>query len=152
MTYSKSVTLPVPPDEAFALLTQPERLRRWQTVSAHVDLRAGGAYRWTITPGHTAAGTVREVEPGRRVVYGWGWEDSDELPPNASTVTVTIESDPAGSRVTLTHEGLSGEQAAMHAEGWDHYLGRLEELATTGDVGQDEWGAVPNPMTRTAAA
>jgi uncharacterized protein (TIGR03086 family) len=152
MSYSKSVTLPVSPDEAFALVTEPERLRRWKTVSAYVDLRAGGAYRWTITPGHIAAGTFREVEPGRRVVYGWGWEGSDELPPDASTVTVTIEADPAGARVTLVHDGLSSEQAAMHAEGWNHYLGRLEQLATTGDAGQDEWDAVPDPMTPTNAA
>src|SRR3954451_19690775 len=128
MSYSKTVTLPVSPDEAFALVTEPERLRRWKTVSAYVDLRAGGAYRWTINPGHTVAGTFREVEPGRRIVYGWGWEGSDELPPDASTVTVTIEPDPAGSRVTLSHEGLPPEQEGMHAEGWNHYLGRLERL------------------------
>src|SRR3954471_10156401 len=116
MTYSKSVTLPVPPDEAFALLTQPERLRRWQTVSAFVDLRAGGEYRWTVTPGHVAAGTFREVEPGRRIVFGWGWEGTAALKPDASTVTVTVEPADGGSRVTLVHDGLTDEQGAMHAE------------------------------------
>jgi uncharacterized protein (TIGR03086 family) len=152
MSLSKSVVLPVSPDEAFALVTRPERLRRWQTVSAYVDLRAGGAYRWTVTPGYVAAGTFREVEPGRRIVYGWGWEGSDELPPDASTVTVTIEPDPSGSRVTLTHEGLSAEQAALHAEGWDHYLERLERLATTGDAGPDEWAWAPENLTQISAA
>ena len=72
MTYTKSTVLPVSPEDAFALLTEPERLRRWQTVSARVDLRAGGEYRWTVTPGHVAAGTFREVEPGRRVVLRLG--------------------------------------------------------------------------------
>jgi uncharacterized protein YndB with AHSA1/START domain len=76
MSYTKTVVLPVTPDEAFSLITEPERLRRWQTVSAVVDLRAGGAYQWTVAPGHMAAGTFREVEPGRRIVFGWGWEDS----------------------------------------------------------------------------
>src|SRR3954454_14708003 len=143
MTYSKSVTLPVPPDEAFALLTQPERLRRWQTVSAVVDLRAGGTYRWTVTPGHIAAGTFREVEPGRRIVFGWGWEDSSALPADASTVTVTVEPAEGGARVTLVHEGLDDLQLKGHAEGWDHYLERLERLASTGDAGPDEWAYVP---------
>ena len=55
--FTKTVVLPVDIDEAFALITEPERLRRWQTVSAHVDLRVGGDYRWTITPGNVAAGT-----------------------------------------------------------------------------------------------
>ena len=43
--YTISAELPVSPDEAFALVTEPERLRRWKAVSATVDLRAGGGYR-----------------------------------------------------------------------------------------------------------
>ena len=152
MSYTKTAILPVSPDEAFALITEPERLRRWQTVSAVVDLRAGGEYRWTVTPGHVAAGTYREVEPGRRIVFGWGWEGNDDLKPDASTVTVTVEPADGGSRVTLVHDGLTDEQAAMHAEGWNHYFERLERLATTGDAGQDEWAYAPENLTPITAA
>ncbi len=152
MSYTKTVVLPVSPDEAFALLTQPERLRRWQTVSALVDLRAGGGYRWTVTPGHVAAGTFREVEPGRRIVFGWGWEGNDDLEPDTSTVTVTVEPAAGGSRVTLVHEGLTDEQAALHAEGWDHYLERLGKLAATGDAGADDWAWAPEELTPVTAA
>jgi len=74
MTAEKSVLVPLDPDETFALLTEPERLRRWQAVTARVELRAGGQYRWTISPGHTASGTITEVEPGRRIVFTWGWK------------------------------------------------------------------------------
>ncbi len=150
--YTITADLPVGPDEAFALVTEPERLRRWKTVSATVDLRAGGAYRFTVTPGHVAAGTYRVVEPGRRVVFGWGWEGSEALPPDASTVTVTIEPTETGSRVTLVHEGLDAEQAAGHAMGWEHFFERLERLATRGDAGPDEWKAMPDPMDPIGAA
>jgi uncharacterized protein (TIGR03086 family) len=152
MSYTKSVVLPVSPDEAFALITEPERLRRWQAVSAVVDLRAGGSYRWTVTPGHVAAGTFREVEPGRRIVFGWGWDGSSDLPSDASTVTVTVEPADEGSVVTLVHEGLSDEQAKAHAEGWDHYLERLERAAATGDAGPDEWAFAPENLTPVVAA
>jgi uncharacterized protein (TIGR03086 family) len=152
MSFTKTAILPVPPDEAFALITEPERLRRWQTVSAVVDLRAGGEYRWTVTPGHVAAGTYREVEPGRRIVFGWGWEGNDDLKPDASTVTVTVEPADGGSRVTLVHEGLTDDQAASHAEGWNHYFERLERLAATGDAGQDEWAYAPEDLTPITAA
>ena len=152
MSFTKTAFLPVPPDDAFALITEPERLRRWQTVSAVVDLRAGGAYRWTVTPGHVAAGTYREVEPGKRIVFGWGWEGSDVLPPDASTVTVTVEPADGGSLVTLVHEGLTGEQAASHAEGWHHYVERLERLAASGDAGPDEWAFAPQDLTPVTAA
>ncbi len=152
MTYRKTVTLPVPPDEAFALVTQPERLRRWMTVSAYVDLRAGGDYRWTVVPGAHAAGTVREVEPGRRLVLGWGWEEGVTPAVDGSTVTVTIEPAADGSRVTLAHDGLTPEEEANHAEGWDHFLERLETAGAVGDAGQDPWGSTPENLTPTVAA
>jgi uncharacterized protein (TIGR03086 family) len=152
MTYTKSVELPVAPDEAFALLTEAERLRRWLTVSARVDLRAGGGYRWTVNPGHVAVGTFREVEPGKRIVFGWGWAGSTDVAPDASTVTVTVAPIEGGSRVTLTHEGLDEQQAKLHAEGWDHYLGRLQRLATGGDAGPDPMSWVPEDLDPIVAA
>ena len=152
MTITKTAVLPVSPDEAFALLTEPERLRRWQTVSAYVDLRAGGAYRWTVSPGHLAAGTFREVEPGRRIVFGWGWEGGVDVDTDISTVTVTVEPADGGTLVTLVHEGLTGATEEMHSKGWDHYLERLERLALKGDAGPDEWGWAPDNLDQVVAA
>src|SRR5947208_12530796 len=141
MPFEKSVLVPLNADETFALITQPDRLRRWQVVTARVDLRDGGDYRWTVIPGNSAAGTFTEVEPGRRVVFTWGWEGSADLP--LSTVTITLEPAAGGTTVHLTHEGLTSEQEASHAEGWTHYLGRLVTAATAGDAGPDEWAARP---------
>jgi uncharacterized protein (TIGR03086 family) len=152
MSFTKTTVLPVTPDEAFALITEPERLRRWKTVTATVDLRAGGSYRFTVVPGHVAEGTYLEVEPGRRVVFGWGWEGNPDLPKDASTVTITVEPAEGGSRVTLVHEGLTDEQAVAHAEGWNHFFERLERLAGTGDAGQDEWAWAPENLTPLVAA
>ena len=146
MTYTKTVHLPVTADEAFALVTQPERLRRWQAVTARVDLRAGGEYRWTVTPGHVAAGTFREVEPGRRIVFGWGWEGDPDLTPDTSTVTITLAAEGEGTVVTLEHTGLTEEQASHHAMGWDHYFERLQRVAVDGDAGPDEWAAAPEHL------
>ena len=145
MPFEKSVFVPLNADETFALITQPDRLRRWQVVTARVDLRAGGDYRWTIIPGHSVAGTFTEVDPGRRVVFTWGWEGSPDLAPGTSTVVVTLEPAEGGTMVHLTHEGLSAEQEASHAAGWTHYLDRLVTAATAGDAGPDEWAAKPAP-------
>jgi uncharacterized protein (TIGR03086 family) len=152
VSFTKTALLPVSTDEAFALITEPERLRRWQTITAAVDLRAGGSYRWTVTPGHIAEGTYREIEPGRRLVFGWGWDENPELPRDASTVTITVEPADGGTLVTLVHEGLTEAQTAMHAEGWNHFFDRLEKLATTGDAGPDEWAYAPENLTPLVAA
>ena len=140
------------PEEAFALFTEPERLRRWQAVSAAVDLRVGGEYRLTITPGHIASGTYTEVDPGKRVVYTWGWVDSDDLAPGSSRVVVEIE--PAGdkTRVRVTHDGLPPEQTAGHNEGWTHYLERLDDAAGSGDAGLDPWATGGDELDLLAAA
>ena len=107
MTFDKTVLLPLDVDQAFALITEPERLRRWQTVAARVDLKVGGEYRWTITPGHHATGTFSEIEPGKRVVFTWGWEQSDAMAPSDSVVSITLEPASGGTSVRLIHEGLS---------------------------------------------
>jgi uncharacterized protein (TIGR03086 family) len=107
-----------------------------------------------VTPGHIAAGTFVEVEPGRRIVFGWGWEGSPDLAPDASTVTITIEPAEGGTLVTLVHDGLTEQQVASHLAGWNHFLARLEVAASTGDAGPDEWAAVPadlNPLTSAEA-
>ncbi|WP_426997770.1 TIGR03086 family metal-binding protein [Pseudarthrobacter sp. N5] len=153
MSFDKTVHLPVGADEAFALITEPERLRRWQTVAARVDLRIGGEYRWTVTPGHHATGTFQEIEPGKRVVFTWGWESGMDLAPGASTVTITLEPDAEGTSLRLVHDGLTAEQATAHAEGWNHYLGRLiAETSTAAGAGPDEWSAAPEGIDPLSSA
>ncbi len=152
MPFDMTVFLPLDPDAVFRLITEPERLRRWKTVAARVDLRLGGEYRWTIVPGHSAAGTFTVIEPGKRVVLTWGWEGSSDLPPGASTVSITLDAVDGGTTVRLVHDGLTAEQAASHAQGWHHFLGRLVALGVEGEVGPDEWAAVPDPIDPLASA
>ena len=152
MPFDKTVFLPLDPDAVFELITQPERLRRWKTVAARVDLRVGGEYRWTIVPGHSAAGTYKEIEPGKRVVFTWGWEGAPDLPPGASTVSITLDAVEGGTNLRLVHEGLTDEQAASHAEGWNHYLDRLVEFGSAGEIGLDPWSAAPDPIDEFTSA
>lgn len=152
MNIEKTALLPVSADEAFALITQPDRLRRWLAVSARVDLRAGGEFRWQLTPMAVVAGTVLEVDPGRRIVLGCDldepWDGS-----RTDTLTVTIEPAEDGTLVRLLHEGLP-EDAEGVLEGWTHFFERLERAAVTGDAGPDEWAAAPaelDPLTSASA-
>src|SRR5258708_31265484 len=111
MPFEKSVLVPLSADETFALITEPDRLRRWQAITARVDLRAGGEYRWTIIPGHAARGRFTEVEPGRRGVFTWGWEGAADLPPGASTLTITLEPAAGGAPFPPGYQGLAREPA-----------------------------------------
>jgi uncharacterized protein (TIGR03086 family) len=153
MSCEKSVIVPLNAEQTFAMLTEPERLRRWSAVCSRMDVRVGGDYRWTVNPGHTALGSFTEVEPGKRLVYTWGWEDSAELPPGASTVTVTLEPADGGTLVRLVHEGLDADQAEGHVTGWTHFLDRLVIAGETGDAGFDDWGGgIPTDQLTSAEA
>ncbi len=153
MEVDKSIVVPLNAAATFAMITEPERIRRWKAITARLDLRVGGEYRFTVTPGHVAEGTILEIEPGRRLVYTWGWTGTEDLPPGASTVTITLE--PQGEHATLVrlvHEGLTAEQAEQHGAGWDHFLGRLQKAAGGGDAGTDEWAAIPDPLDQLGVA
>ena len=105
MSYTKTVVLPVTPDEAFALITEPERLRRWQTVSAVVDLRAGGR---VPLDGHARTRRGRHLPRGRarpapRLRLGLGGQRrpaSGRLDGHRHR-----RADRGGTLVTLVHEG-----------------------------------------------
>ncbi len=139
------------PQDVFAMLSEPERLRRWQALSATVDFKVGGDYSYTVTPGNVAEGTFVEIDPGRRLVYTWGWAGQDVPESGASTITVELEPKDGQTWVRLTHSGLPSDQQAGHAEGWEHYADRLV-AAANGDAGADPWHAAPDPLDHLSSA
>lgn len=140
------------PQDVFALMSEPERLRRWQALSATVDFRVGGDYSFTVTPGNVAEGSFLEIEPGRRLVYTWGWAGQDAPATGPSTITVELEPENGQTRVRLTHSGLPADQRDGHGEGWVHYTDRLAAAALNGDAGGDPWHAAPDPIDALSAA
>ena len=159
MAFEKSVLVPLTADETFALITEPDRLRRWQVITARVDLRAGGDFRWTVIPGNSAAGTFTEVDPGRRVVFTWGWEGSAELPPGASTVTITLEPEARGLDGEVKvgpHEmpagaalGILSIEFLVHA--WDFAEATSQRVVVSDEVSQhvlDVAGQIIRPEVR----
>lgn len=76
-----------------------------------------------------------------------------DLAPGASTVTITLEPDAEGTTLRLVHDGLNAQQAAAHAEGWNHYLDRLiAEASSPEGVGPDDWAAAPDPIDHISSA
>ena len=81
MTAEKSVLVPLAPDEHLRPFDRAGSASSLAGGHGACRVAGGRQYRWTITPGHTASGTITEVEPGKRIVFTWGWEDSEDLPP-----------------------------------------------------------------------
>ena len=130
------------PETVWELLTDEREATRWMGQAAEFDLRPGGVYRVAVIPGNTASGAFVEIDPPRRLVFTWGWEEgsSSSVPPGSSTVEFELAPSGDGTLLRFRHSGLpSAEAAASHGHGWDHYLARLAGAAAGGDPGVDPW-------------
>jgi uncharacterized protein YndB with AHSA1/START domain len=135
------------PEAVFDFFTRPEKLRRWMGLAAETEDRPGGAWRVDFNGrGSVAAGELVEVEPPHRVVFTWGWEQTEAapfpLPPGGSTVEVTFTPEGDGTRVRLEHRDLPPDLRVFHGFGWEHSLSRLAVVGAGGDPGPDPLSSI----------
>jgi uncharacterized protein YndB with AHSA1/START domain len=127
-----------PPEVVYRYFVDPERFKEWLGVGAEVDAVPGGEYHIGMTNDSriSACGRYVELDPPRRVVFTWGFEGLDGLPPGTSTVEVTLTADGDATVVRLRHSGLEGrEMCDFHVWGWDIGLDRLVIAGAGGDPG-----------------
>ena len=135
------------PETVFAYFTDPDRFVMWQGADAELDPRPGGLFRVTVTGTSrvVARGRYVEVDPPRRIVFTWGWEQIEGLPegmngllPGTSTVEVDLTADGDETILHLRQRGLRTDpERQVHIRGWDQTLDRLVIVAGGGDPGPD---------------
>jgi len=142
------------PRDVFAYFTDPARYVQWMGSQASLDPVAGGAYRVQMSDGFRAAGPFLQVDPPHRVAFTWGFADEEAarhvlhepagasgasaMPAGSTRVTVTLDAEDEGTRVTLRHDDLpSDELRKGHDVAWQAYLQRLAIRAAGDDPGQD---------------
>lgn len=127
------------PETIFDFFVDPKKMIQWKGIEADLDPRPGGLYRVNVTGEHIAIGEYVAIEPPHRVVFSWGWEGNEDVPPGSSTIEITLEPEGSETLVTLIHSDLPKGAGEQHGEGWDHYLPRLALVASGGDPGIDPW-------------
>lgn len=137
----RTVRINASPQTVFRFFVDPEKMLMWKGVQAELDPRPGGIFRVEVTPGWHAVGEFTEVDPPHSVAFTWGWEGGP-LAPGSTLVRVTLEPDGDATILTLVHSGLPDEESMhSHADGWQHFLARLEIAAAGGDPGPDPWSS-----------
>jgi uncharacterized protein YndB with AHSA1/START domain len=135
--------IPSPPDELFALWTQPAQLAKWwapdgyQATVHELDVRPGGRWRTTLraADGRVVAtrGVYRVVEPSRRLVFTWAWEDANGAAGHETEVSVTFDATLGGTRLVLVHQRFESRDARdRHAAGWTASFERQAEIVRLG--------------------
>jgi uncharacterized protein YndB with AHSA1/START domain len=132
------IHIAAPPEVVFDYFVDPEKMQRWFGSRVQLQPRSGGPYAVDINPQARARGAYLEVEPPLRVVFSFGWEDDQNVPPGSTTVEVTLVRDGDGTHVRLVHRGLrTPEMREQHLHGWQLYVTRLSVAAAGGDPGPD---------------
>jgi uncharacterized protein YndB with AHSA1/START domain len=128
-----------PRDRVYAAWTDPVQMKQWfgpenvQTRDLIVDARVGGKFRWDLTNSRgekmTMRGEYRELQPGKKIVFTWQWEDDEDWKDHISIVTVELDDADGGTELRLTHEQLPNEESREgHTRGWNSALDKLEKL------------------------
>jgi uncharacterized protein YndB with AHSA1/START domain len=136
--YKTSIEIDATPTDVFDYLVTEAGMTAWMGQHAALDPRPGGEFAVDIA-GYAIRGRYLHVERPRRVVVSWGVAGSCDLPPGASTVEFRLTPATRGTRVDLVHSDLPDASLDGHADGWTHFLSRLEIVAAGGDAGRDDW-------------
>ncbi len=126
-----------PPEKVWHAITDPAELEHWFPAKVDVELRAGGAIRFTF-PGQddTTTGRVVTADPPREFTFVW----------NDDTLRWLISPDGDGSLLEFTHTFGRGDPAIAKlaagrtAAGWDVCLDALAARLAGQDFAQpQEW-------------
>jgi uncharacterized protein YndB with AHSA1/START domain len=124
---------PTTVDDLWAVVTEPERLRRW-LGPVYGDLRVGGRYELRMgddveDSDENARGEVLECEPPSRLVVTWVFPTERE-----TRVEVRVRPDETGAEpgaacsvLELVHSGLPDEGAGDYCGGWHACLDQLDD-------------------------
>jgi len=138
--YERTLAIDASPETVWEFLVDPEKLMRWKGINADLETQPGGIFRCEVIPGHIARGEYIEIDRPNKLVFTWGWDGSEDVPPGSSTIEIELASDGDGTSLRFVHKDLPNAEAiASHAHGWDHYLPRLETAARGGNPGEDPW-------------
>jgi len=127
------------PDRVYAAWTDPAQMKRWfgpenvQTRELTADARVGGTFRWDLTNSDgeemTMLGEFRELQPDKKIVFTWQWQDDEDWENHVSIVTVELDDADGGTELRLTHEQLPNEESRDgHTRGWNSALDKFEKF------------------------
>jgi uncharacterized protein YndB with AHSA1/START domain len=135
-------TFDAPAALLFALWSQPKHFKRWMgphgfdCPEAEIDFRVGGTYRAMIKSAEHGenwfGGVYREIEPNKRLVFTFRWDNEGPSAGVETLVTITF-AERDGKTVQTFHQApfISVERRDSHVGGWTSAFDRQQAYAET---------------------
>ena len=135
----KEILIEAPVEVVWHLLTEPDQIRQWFADNAEIELRVGGQGALAFNGQDSYQLQVEAVEPPRRFAFRWVRRPGLILRnDNSLLVEFILEPENGSTRLRVVESGFdaidwSDEERAKyaedHANGWQHRLGLLRDLA-----------------------
>jgi uncharacterized protein YndB with AHSA1/START domain len=98
----REITVPVDPERAWRMVTEPEHLEQWFAERVELDPIPGSPVRVVSDDGAERHGVVEEVDAPRRLRFVW-YAPPDGPP---SSVEIEVVPDAGGSRISVIEREL----------------------------------------------
>ena len=104
-------------DRVWRMITVPEEMAAWFPSTVELDLREGGEMAFTFPDREVEpmSGRVLELDPPHVFAFLWGTD----------VLRLELAPDGDGTRLTLTQQLGSADEAARNAAGWHVCLDKL---------------------------
>ena len=129
-TLDRTVVIGATPDVVFRFFTDSARWAAWWGKGSTIDPRVGGKVHIMHPGGTEAGGEIVEIDPPRRLAFTYGYANNAATPPGSTRVTIRVEPDPAGTRLTLHHEFKEVAARDEHIQGWRYQLSLFANVVT----------------------
>ncbi|MEP7291955.1 MAG: SRPBCC domain-containing protein [Chloroflexota bacterium] len=137
-TISLTQSIPASPDLAFRAFTNQFLLRQWLCNDCKVDRRVNGQYFLSWLNGSYAVGRFTTFEPGSHLAFTR--QGSGKAGETQVDIHFTAEGE--GTRIDLTHSGLSANARAKFEQSWRDSFENLRYVLETGC----DWRIMSRPM------
>jgi uncharacterized protein YndB with AHSA1/START domain len=121
-TLERSVLIQADPRTVFRFFTDSARWARWWGAGSSIEPRTGGRVLICYPNGARASGEVLDIEAPERLVFSFGYESGNPIPPGGSRVTIRLEPQSGGTRLHLAHSFAEAEVRDQHHQGWRFQL------------------------------
>jgi uncharacterized protein YndB with AHSA1/START domain len=136
---SATIEIAAPPGEVWTALTDPEQIEKYMFGSqVMTDWQPGSPIVWKGEyegKKYEDKGEIVEIEPERRlkVTHFSPLSGEEDIPANYHTVLYELENRGQKTRVSLSQDNNSSEEAAEHSKAnWEKMLDGLKEVVEGG--------------------
>lgn len=153
----RSIVIDATPETVFQFLSESESWARWWGAGSRITPTPGGEVYIRHPNGIEVCGEVLAVEPGRRIVFTYGFASGTPIPVGVSRVEIALAPEGRSTRLHLRHRFADERVRDEHVQGWRYQLSVLSnavadrlhaDAAARADAWFDAWAETDEDVRR----